>query len=52
MLFRSDGTGSGGAASDLAGAVGDGAGDPGRELFDEDAVGELAREPETVPVPF
>jgi single-strand DNA-binding protein len=47
-----DGTGSGESESELAGAVADGAGDPGRELFDEDAVGELAREAETVAVPF
>jgi single-strand DNA-binding protein len=46
------GTGPGGTASDLAGAAVDGIGDPGRELFDEDAVGELAQEPEAVTVPF
>lgn len=47
-----DGTGPDGTASDLAGATSGEAGDPGRELFDEDAVGELAQESETVAVPF
>ena len=48
-----DGTGSesrDGAGGNESG--GDGAGDPGRELFDEDAVGELAREAESAAVPF
>jgi len=40
---RPDGTGADG---------GGGAGDPGRELFDEDAVGELAQEAESAAVPF
>jgi single-strand DNA-binding protein len=48
----SDGARSDGARSDGAGADGDGAGDPGREMFDEDAVGELAREAESAAVPF
>jgi single-strand DNA-binding protein len=43
-----DGAGSGGAASDVTGA----AGDPGQELFDEDGVSELARDADTVVVPF
>jgi single-strand DNA-binding protein len=47
-----DGTGPDGTAADLAGAASGEAGDPGRELFDEDAVGELAQEPEAVAVPF
>jgi single-strand DNA-binding protein len=47
-----DSTGPGSTGSDGTGVAGDGAGDPGRELFDEDAVGELARDAESAAVPF
>jgi single-strand DNA-binding protein len=47
-----DGTGPDRTEPDAAGAGGEGAGDPGRELFDEDAVGELARESESAAAPF
>jgi single-strand DNA-binding protein len=47
-----DGTGSNSTRPDGTGVGGDGAGDPGRELFDEDAVGELARDAESAAVPF
>jgi single-strand DNA-binding protein len=47
-----DGTGSDRTEPGAAGAPGEGAGDSGRELFDEDAVGELARETESAAVPF
>jgi single-strand DNA-binding protein len=57
-LTGSDGAGhdgTGNESRDPAGGSepgGDGAGDPGRAMFDEDAVGELAREAEGAAVPF
>ena len=57
-LTGSDGAGhdgTGNESRDPAGGSepgGDGAGDPGRAMFDEDAVGELAREAESAAVPF
>jgi single-strand DNA-binding protein len=52
----SEGSGVDGAGSDGSGGTGgeggDGPGDPGRELFDNDAVAQLAQEAESAAVPF